>query len=526
MNNNIENLLNIIQILYDRKQVSSSSSMMPILELYEYEIAGYKPDGYTEASFGTLYETSNDKCGLVKTIEYKNNNESSLNTSMKSSCDIIDSDSGDEIQFNDKRLYDNVYKNIPARSKKQITTTNFFNISQIRFKKGYIRNREYIQQHNKKNIEILHEDALIYHIECKSTDKIIIIGDLHGSFHTFWRHIQRFKTNKIIDNNDTIAPGYKLIFLGDILDRGQHALEILLYIIKLILNNNTETELKVIYNRGNHEMIDQYTQSFQIELQSKIKNHGTDNWDSLNDIIDDFFTYLPSAIILQCENKRFWLSHGGFPVFFKDTNIKDAFMDDIKNIHKNKILILKNDYISNQIRWNDFQYQDNEELILNGRGPGFYYISQHNVDNFTTNCNIDYIIRGHQDYPHNSWILTNNPISDNKFRFPLGHNQTDFIANDNGMIKINHSYFDKNNRKAVRGPIARVLLKKEPIKIHKNNNNQIKEHTLYPVITLSTNTDLGRPMNYESFGILRFDLDKDSFGKFGMSNGKNSYIIE
>ena len=49
---------------------------------------------------------------------------------------------------------------------------------------------------------------------------------------------------------------YKIIFLGDIIDRGIYSLDILNIIFKLIINNNKVKKLndiKIIFIRGNHE---------------------------------------------------------------------------------------------------------------------------------------------------------------------------------------------------------------------------------------------------------------------------------
>ena len=81
-----------------------------------------------------------------------------------------------------------------------------------------------------------------------------MFGDFHGSFHTFFRLMLRLELSGILTNYE-LKEGYKMVFCGDILDRGNYALEIVTFILQLIINNPGN----VIYNRGNHE--DQFTYS-------------------------------------------------------------------------------------------------------------------------------------------------------------------------------------------------------------------------------------------------------------------------
>jgi hypothetical protein len=119
-----------------------------------------------------------------------------------------------------------------------------------------------------------------------------------------------------------------------------------------------------------------------------------------------------------------------------------------------------------------------------------------------------FVIRGHMDSIANSYVLATNER----------HAHIIGLKNNisSKMILINPNNFIDNNRNAKNGPIARVLLN---VKEDTIDNTQ-----LHRVITLSTNTDAGRPLVHDSFGILRFDLTKNNVNEF--SPETNIYDIK
>ena len=370
----------------------------------------------------------------------------------------------------------------------------------------------------------------------------------------------------------TLVTGYRLVFLGDILDRGEYALEIILFICNLMYANNTEHELKVILNRGNHEELDQSTNDgFFDEIKKKFKfyNDGTlrniyntlkeakNNSDeelstiaknfairnlthetlkeaknksdeelkaealdvaidhyikySPNSIFKNFhemINYMPSAIILQNESgQKFWLSHGGVPF----NNKGEAIKFEILEKDNNAIEFVSDNMVAEQIRWNDF---DNiTGLQFNSIRNIGNIIGPDKAKEFMKLNNIHFIIRGHQDNPDNSFLLSNVD------RYILGG------VNNLGNEKIVRNMSAKTNerdRNVIFGPIYRIDLTEnwnDGITVFDMNKN---EHQVYPVITLSTNTDLGRNLVHDSFGILRFDLPKEKLDDFS----KETNIID
>ncbi len=558
MSNNIINLLNDINILQDRKNNIDGLlklinvpqfKTIPMLELYEYELKGYPTDN-TGTKFTTIFATPIKKCGIIVANKY-----SEYDSEYKSSCDSISSDP-DKNENNGNSIGSQIYYNILAKSYEQLKTKDGKHIYDSVEEIARINNEiktltKYINKNlldntldmgdNKK----LHNGALIYHIKVDNNEKIIVIGDLHGSFHTFWRHIKRFVLLEILTVDLVLNNNYRIIFLGDILDRGQHAHDILHYILLLMSKNNREDKLKIIYNRGNHEDLNTYNYGgFIGELAEK----GF-NIENIKGTYYKFFGLLSSAIILESDNSKIWLSHGGFPMEFTISNgkvnpniidfsiqlerLKENgilyFNNEIKNL-KDENGLLSQDFnkdicytdIPLQIKWNDFGICPKNNLFkINNRGEGIYVISPDLSQIFCKGNNFDYIIRGHQDHPYNSYIVseknenlhyTNIKHKGTRYYnvpndvYPIGHsNISDTYKNDE-YIYINKNYVDNERgekRLAVNGPIARIHMTNE---IHENNKTKF-----YPVITLSSNTDIDRNLTHDSYGILRFDKNNLDF---------------
>ena len=123
---------------------------------------------------------------------------------------------------------------------------------------------------------LTHSDGFIYKQKLEIGDKVIMFGDFHGSFHTFFRLMIRLVNAGILDDRFRLAEGYYILFCGDILDRGQYALEIVTFILNLIINNDG----RVIYNRGNHEYNGIYTyRGFgNLSFIRELKRKGIVKW--------------------------------------------------------------------------------------------------------------------------------------------------------------------------------------------------------------------------------------------------------
>jgi hypothetical protein len=369
--------------------------------------------------------------------------------------------------------------------------------------------------------------TLIKKIIPKKEDKFVIIGDLHGSYHTFIRILLRLVKMKIMNNKGYLINNYNLIFLGDIVDRGQYGYEImmLLFVLKSLNHVNSKPDKGYIYlNRGNHEeSLSNSSEGFIQELQAKFTLvEGTQMHTKLNNIFEKF----NSAIIIKnpYHNKYTYLSHGGLPTylysrfpidplnpnepidvngeaqlypFYKDENYVNFDKPGNIFIADNLIKLLYTDVDNNQlqsantIRWNDYWGYKNSRY---NEYRGSFKLGENAINEIKEN-NVELIIRGHQDSLYNT--------------------KTIFKLNRTNWLDLNDTFNDIND-------IAPFGILKSNIGEEYNCYNfnyliNINEYTgnlrinnrdgqLLPVVIVSTNTDKGRDLAKDSFAILKYDL--------------------
>ena len=358
----------------------------------------------------------------------------------------------------------------------------------------YLKTRfsENIQKYTQQ-IDPSDNSEIIYRVSCGIDEKIIVIGDLHGSFHSFFRVLSRLYINRIIKPNYKLAEGYRLIFLGDVVDRGNFAIEIMYIILNLIKENNTNYVLRVILNRGNHEEESTYRgYGFYNEMTKKISNRN------INELFIEFYSYCPSAIILEHADSKYWLCHGGFNIT-RDT-VGSGILNNTNWIYNN----IGNE--SSQIRWNDFSIKQISEGGVRGSND-IYKIGTLDLNNFLSNNNIDFIIRGHTDNFANAMLLYYKGVL-TKTTFPE-QNKPYFVLNN---IENRNYYETKKTTDLITYPldinytnlqrktdeqIATLNTKK-----FSKNGSEVGDVKLYPVLTISNNSDIERYLYPDSYVII------------------------
>ena len=470
-----------------------------MLRFYEYKIKGHPVNGLDKYYAPEIHFANNNECGLVDVDSSNNNNNNNTNTNNANEvycCDILKNkpnkhnknQSGGVLSI--EQYYD-IYLKLPIRGDINIDLYTHKIKDDILKLFDMLKNKnlEYIKTNSTliikdKYLDNIHDGSFIFNIDLKKKENIVIFGDIHGSYHTFFRHILRlYKMNVITSlDNWTLAPNYRIIFLGDVLDRGSYALEILTIICKLMYVNNTNKILKVIYNRGNHETQDIYMRyGFGEELSKKLNNLS---------YFKKFISTLPSAIVLTGPNMKIWLSHGGIPYISND-NISDEIytvpLDKVVYIDKEEPDITVSTSIPDQIRWNDFAYNKHTKMNVGymKRNIG-YEINQDYLIKFCIHNKITKVIRAHQDNFFNSSVLSNN--KDKNYRCAL-----------NDSSNIHHSIirplYDKHGR-------SKKELCSMDCTYDTFHLNKYDDLIIYPVITLSTNTDKSRNLGRDSIAIL------------------------
>jgi hypothetical protein len=533
-----------------KANMNMSNGYVPRFEFYEYDIENYTYEN--QARFGNFKKregTNQNHEGIVAQVNHPTSG--SIYHLMESSVDPLVSTNEhiknipDRIHQLEIMNYYKKYKNWHTRlSNAELPTIKPFYSTERKehiiniVRQAFEIQLEYVRQFvpdplSKTN---LNEKSFIYQIKLEPGERLILFGDFHGSLHTFIRHLFRLYLLGVINlENYQIAEGYRIVFLGDLIDRGNYGIDIIYLISKIMIANNTMDRLKCILNRGNHE--DRQIASvygFVKELNQKNIEQATKEY------IFRLFELCSSAIVFNCGTTKYWCCHGGIPIEYQLSkrifNIPTLQEGDV---NRNYAFLIEDINISMQIRWNDFS--SNRGIFTSSRGPDIYEVGTEYLENFMMINGIDFIVRGHQDSMYNSTILCNS----GKIRNNIGKSASKFKDEQRKLslptdwynlskVPINPSIpipnedeilFERNPQineffhkipfetilpnYRVNGSIARIDTYSGRFQ---NLNGLVKNinsgaYEFYPIVTISTNTDNGRPFTKDSFALLRLDGD-------------------
>jgi hypothetical protein len=479
------------------------------IKIFDYLLQGYSDSIRLEngKEYKTINMKESDTCGLIKVIDGPDREINEIR-----SCDVLESqikkcDHDEKLGIDDISQDSNLYFELNYKMGK-ITSSdlvNFINVNGAKKVNVETVNMVDVTENIKKlyTSEILNSitrdvlselkkgypdakkhtenNTFIQWVKPDFGDNIILFGDIHGSFSTLVRHILRFRKLNIINRKGTIANGYKIIFLGDVVDRGLYSLEtlILLYLLKI---NNGE---KVILNRGNHEELE--TNRIKIELDHKLENS-----EQVYETLSEIMTWQPSAIVIENslnEDEYVYLAHGALPHDMKDNDkLPQEFVDGFST---KSSFIISEEY-AKSIRWNDVHGHDettnncrriNPSTPVDDKVHDLIKIIGRNLITEANKMGIKMIIRGHQDSGHNTKIIK---------------------KDTNEWISIKKSI---NKNMKCRGPIYTVGLQEDELTINGENQDQV-----LPILTISTNTDKDRNLTSDSYAILQF-TDEDQMNE-------------
>lgn len=387
------------------------------------------------------------------------------------------------------------------------------------------------------------DDGYIKKINITNIDKLVIFGDHHGSFHTFFRNMLRLHIFGVLNlmTYEINAP-YRLIFLGDIVDRGQHSLDILEILFRFILNDNND---RIIINRGNHETktmarIGGFYNEI-VEAYEKLNRVETIFNDTMN-----FFKKCSSAIIVKNTESghNFWLCHGFIPLKIGIFNIIKDFIHSDNNIYIPPIDIK----IMKQIRWNDPKYYiggktyRKDYLFKNwytsrpGDSKEIFDIGIEWINKFLKEAKIKFIIRGHNDYYANATLLCNGLIvpsnNQNKLNvssfYELGSNIQYDGNNLNDKITRLKNKSNPFPNQYNNGSVENIIINENNWDIPDNLDTIINDDLyVFPVLTISTNTDIDRSLTCDSFIVLHTTDENPTSSLFTIKAGNqliNDYL--
>jgi hypothetical protein len=501
---------------------SFNSLNLPVLELYQYEIKNHPEESYLSqpVEYLSLSDSENEDNCSVYSFSDEENEETKI-----SSCDIITN--GPEIILDDNISYfyqylQNLYKIAKLKNKQILDDKETMSKILIPYESILELIKEYERifvhlikfkktEEEKVTIKEFNSNNYVNHIKKINTnnnEKFICIGDIHGSIHTFIRLLFRFHKYGIIDiKTMKINEPYNIVLLGDVIDRGSWGLEVVCILLILLVNNPQ----RMHWNTGNHEDKKlNVIYGFYLELSKKYRHFKLDSEiEILHESLNKFFGYLSCAIIIHNIdiNKKYWLAHGGLPQKLNTNNLEEPDIPFNKSFYSFDPILktwklssenetsgyyLVDDETAHSVKWGDFPYQVSCKRMTNLKCLTFEYFT-----NFMKKYGINGIIRGHQDSISNSLVFKRNNSN-------ILFNQPD------RKEKLNNIYWNDRNdalkKNRYFGPIARL---------HIDTLNQTD--LIHPVVTLSTNTDMGRRLTADSFGLLRFDMQIDNIKDFSMN---------
>lgn len=192
--------------------------------------------------------------------------------------------------------------------------------------------------------------------------KTLVVGDLHGAIGALYALFDDWKTRQFMGADYRLAPGVRVQFLGDYVDRGQGGIEVLFALACLKLINPDS----VILGRGNHEDKLQ-NDTFTEELKRK---YGKKAWRVYFDEITKMYETFPMTTVLaagkRCDQKLSYalLYHG-----MLDEELA-ASLDEIcaaKFSTEAKPLVFCNTkekiYASDDVMWGDICQADEDSLM-------------------------------------------------------------------------------------------------------------------------------------------------------------------
>lgn len=227
---------------------------------------------------------------------------------------------------------------------------------------------------NSGNANIIHKMRLNF----PQHTRVLFMGDFHSDMHSLLNNLKYLQKNGLLSDDLKLKQDYKLIFLGDLVDRNYYGTECVYFALQLKLHNPHS----VYILNGNHEDPDTYMRyNFKNEIKSNI------NVLSYRQRMRKLLHLLPIVMLFKFTNMNgyYYCCHGGFS---NDRNAMNGFVNGSSVFRKNR-----NTYGQN---WSDFTCTQ-AGVSASGRGPGIYTFGTEATAKYMRDHNINAVFRGHQD---------------------------------------------------------------------------------------------------------------------------------
>ena len=207
--------------------------------------------------------------------------------------------------------------------------------------------------------------------------RVVIFGDFHGDALSLFNALDTLRAQNILHDNFRLAPNINMVFLGDLVDRGNYNVETL-YVAWRLKAANPD---RVFLLRGNHET-QRISGGFGLlgELQKRFPTHAQTIFNDINQLFD----LQAAALFLGTGNDYALLFHGGLepgftpqrvqallstPGDFRLTLLGDLDRDGNVLLDRSQ-LGLKQDYYRNTLR---LPLTKNNVENASGQGLGFLW---------------------------------------------------------------------------------------------------------------------------------------------------------
>ena len=236
-----------------------------------------------------------------------------------------------------------------------------------------------------KTQQIISNEQIILDLNIKDKNEFsYVIGDIHGNLSSllyFIEKIEKFQPNFVI-------------FLGDIVDRGEHQLECLILILALkILSPD-----RIFIIRGNHE-------SIEINKAYGFYHEFTERFYTEEDYNTVLSLYNVLPICAKINNSILCV-HGGIP---KDFSI----IKKIENKKTSELKLISKEVSDNlfQILWNDPK-EGLKGFSHSYRGRGIFFFGEDVFNSFLEANDFNFLIRSHECFPEGfRWFFNKRLLS-------------------------------------------------------------------------------------------------------------------
>ena len=144
--------------------------------------------------------------------------------------------------------------------------------------------------------------------EWRPPQVVLVLGDVHGSFHSLLRNLMHMQRLGYLDNDFRLRPDVMLVGLGDYVDYGPYGMEVLWTLLWLQLLNRKN----VVLLGGNHEDVGQnevvggMPDNFALELNKRFGNA----WSRFKPAAAQLYRTMPRALKCRVGEYELQFSHG------------------------------------------------------------------------------------------------------------------------------------------------------------------------------------------------------------------------